>query len=132
MVTGMTKGLIVAGIILLFFHFAGLLPNTLTSNLINLFINPESIDILQLGVLVKLALTTGIIGGAISIGSFITGKTELAVKVGVATLALNFAWDSIELFRQLSTINIMLATIVAAPLTIIIVLATIEWVTGSG
>ena len=131
MATGMTKAVIVSGVILLFFHFAGLLPNTLTSSLINLFINPESIKTLDLGVIIGLAVTTGIIGSAISIGSFVTGKTELAIKVGVATLVINFAWDSIELFRQLSTINIMMATIIAGPLIVIMLLSAIEWLTGS-
>ncbi len=120
------KYVLLLSVVLLLFHFGGLIEDTPISILINLLLNPQSLATSNLFVLITVALavvsTVGII-----IGSLATTRTELVVKVGVVEFLIVIGWDLIAIFNKLALMNVAVATLIVSPLLIVYLLTAVEW-----
>ena len=122
----MVKYVLLLSVVLLLFHFGGLIEDTPISVLINLLLNPQSLATSNLYVLIAAALavvsTVGII-----IGSLASTRTELVIKVGVVQFLIVIGWDLIAIFNKLALMNITFATLIISPLLIVYLLTAVEW-----
>ena len=115
------KYVLLLSVVLLLFHFGGLIEDTPISILINLLLNPQSLATSNLFVLITVALavvsTVGII-----IGSLATTRTELVIKVAVVEFLIVIGWDLLAIFNKLALMNVALATLIVSPLLIVYLL----------
>ena len=125
----MTKYVLFLSVVLLLFHFGGLVEDTPLSILIGLLLNPKSIVTSNLYTLVIAAIVAVATVGII-IGSLATTRTELVVKAGVVEFLVIIGWDLISIFNVLALMNVALATLIISPLIIIYFMTAIEWWMG--
>ena len=125
----MIKYVLLLSVVLLLFHFGGLIEDTPISILINLLLNPQSLATSNLYVLIAAALAVvGTVG--IIIGSLATTRTELVVKAGVVEFLIVIGWDLIAIFNKLALMNVAFATLIISPLLIVYLLTAVEWWMG--
>jgi len=125
----MIKYVLLLSVVLLLFHFGGLIEDTPISVLINLLLNPDSLRTSNLYAIIAGALAVVATVGII-IGSLATTRTELVVKVAVVEFLIVIGWDLIAIFNKLALMNITLATLIVSPLLIVYLLTAIEWWMG--
>ena len=125
----MIKYVLLLSLVLLLFHFGGLIEDTPVSVLIKLLLNPKSIVKENFYVVIAAALAFVATAGII-IGSLATTRTELVVKVGVVEFLIVIGWDLLVIFNKLALMNIALATLIISPLLIVYLLTAVEWWMG--
>ena len=125
----MIKYVLLLSVVLLLFHFGGLIEDTPISVLINLLLNPQSLVTSNLYVIIATALAVVAAAGII-IGSLATTRTELVIKVGVVEFLIVIGWDLIAIFNKLALMNVVVATLIVSPLLIVYLLTAVEWWLG--
>lgn len=125
----MTKYVLLLSVVLLLFHFGGLIEDTPISVLIDLLLNPKSLATSNLYTLIAAALTAVATAGII-IGSLASTRTEIVVKAGVVEFLIVIGWDLIAIFNKLAEMNVSVATLIISPLLIVYLLTAIEWWMG--
>lgn len=116
---------------LLLFHYGGIITAD-RGGILNLALNPQNLKNSEWYITnIKELIALGF-GAAVSIGLFVTGKTEIAIKALVIESLVVFGWDLIILYTEISArISTELATLIISPLLIAFVLLTVEWLTGA-
>lgn len=116
--------------IILGFHFAGLIDNTPLSFLINTLLNPQQFQDFSLTTQLTTALA-GIGLAGIIIGSLASQRVQWVVVTSFVLVTITIGWDFIAIFNILAVENTMLATLLVSPLIMIYVLTTMEWWRGT-
>jgi hypothetical protein len=121
-----TSYLLILSSVILLFYFAGLIPDTASFVLLKLLIDPSllitSAFYTNINNAIGLAAVTGI-----AVGSIISGRTAIAMKVGLAGFLLTIGWDLIQIFNKIKPMNLMVSTLIFAPLLIVYMLSIMEW-----
>lgn len=122
----LTTYLLILSVVLLLFHFAGLIANTPISFLLNLLVNPQNVQASTFYTVIYAAIAGFAITGIV-IGTFSRARTDLIAKAPIAILLVAFAWDLVAVFGVVRQVNAALAALVLSPLIIVFILAVVEW-----
>lgn len=127
----LTNMVIFISILVLLFHFAGLIDgDTPISFVIDMLLNPSSFQThsLYTELVAALALIAGT--GAV-IGLFTPGRPDMVIKAGMITVLITVGWDFLVIFQKVSEVSYPLATIVISPFIITFILTLVEWWGGT-
>ncbi len=115
--------------IILGFHFAGLIQNTPLSFLISSLLDPAQFQDFALSQQTIIALT-GVGLAGIVISSLASQKIQWIIVTSFVLVTITIGWDFIAIYNILANENRMLATLLLSPLIFIYVLTTMEWWRG--
>ncbi len=121
---------ILCGVILLF-GIAGLLQEgtSVSSQLLDLMLNPETIKTSTFWVSLSTSVGTLVISGTI-ISFFARGSTVLVVRGALAVLLVEVGWNLFTIFNILAQWNGTVALLIISPLLFLYGFTVMEWVTG--
>lgn len=124
-----TTYIAILSMVIIGFHFAGLIENTPISWFMNALLHPESLNVNSFytelsGILALFA------GAGIVIGTLVAGKIEQGATVAFTSLLFVIGWDIVAIFNILRQLNEMVAIFIISPFLVIYVLSVIEWWRG--
>ncbi len=121
---------ILVSIDLLFLITGQLGQNSPTSIIINSFLDPGNINTGQLWVLL---ITGGIslltVGAAVVVG-IVSRSFEIVIFIPIAIGLAALIGDFATIFVYLASFNVVIATLVMAPIMILFVMTIVEWLRG--
>lgn len=101
-----------------------------TSIIINAFLNPESITSSQLWILF-ITGGIGLLTAAVTVAvGIVTRSFDLVAFIPMALALAALIGDFVTIFVYLSSFNIVLATLVMAPIMMLFALTIVEWLRG--
>jgi hypothetical protein len=131
-----TTILILSGIMLLF-YFTGISKDcsdglckgaTPNSAVIDIMMNPESIQTLPLWTKLLLALEgVGAIAGGIAIGYFSGGNLEAIIRAPIAVYLFNLSLDFLFVFQRIWEVNKILASVFFGPVILVYAIIVFDW-----
>lgn len=115
----------------LVFYFAGLLNNTATTTLLNLVLNPGSLENSNLMVTI-FSISTAVIA---VISTFVarSQNSDFYLFIPLATLLFSFGWDFLSIYTSLAALSVIggvIGALVFGPLMIGYIIAVVEWWRG--
>lgn len=114
-------------------HILGLIENTGTSVILSWMANPESLNVSTFfASLINLFTFASIGTGAVAVGLLVSGRGDLAIKVGLASLLVLVGWDILGIYSAIKLINADFALLLISPILLIYFLTIIEWWEGTG
>jgi hypothetical protein len=124
-----TTYLAVISVIIIGFHFAGLIQDTPISWFMAALLEPQNLHnnsfFTELeGILALFA------GAGIVIGSILSSKIEQGATIAFTSLLFIIGWDMLAIYGILRQTNEMLAIILISPFLTIYLLSVIEWWRG--
>jgi len=122
-----TTYLIMISLLVIGFHYAGLITDTPISFLLDALLNPQNLQTNSWYVQIA-----GILAGfggvaAVVIGSFAPSRIEQAATLAFTSLLFVVGWDLLAIFNQIKLINPVLAVFVMSPFIFVYILSAIEW-----
>lgn len=123
----LVKYILILSVVLLLFHFAGLIEDTPISVLLQLLTNPSNLRNSSLFAVI-FAATQGVIAGvAITIGVVSPSRVDFVIKVGIVSFLISIGWDLVAIANKLALMNSALAVLIVSPLMVVYLLTAIEW-----
>ena len=124
-----TTYIAIMSMVILGFHFAGLIEGTPTSWFIKAITDPSSLSSNSyFAQLIRILAVFS--GGAIIIGSLASNKIEQGATISFTLLLFLIGWDLIAIFNVLKQTNQTLAIFMISPMLLIYMLTVIEWWRG--
>jgi len=123
------KILVVVSGLLLLFYFAGLIINTPNSTLLNMLLDPSSIQTAALYTKIILVIELAVAVGAVILGFFIK-YPELIAAAGLIPLVGNLMWDITAVSSKVFSVNKFFGVILFAPMMIFMCIALWEFWRG--
>ncbi len=121
--------LAIMSVVIIGFHFAGLIEDTPTAWLLGLFKNPENINTNEFFTTLSGILT--IFGaGAIVVGTLISQKVEQGATIAFTTLLLFLVFDLVRIYQIVAETNEMLAVLLMSPFMFMYIMIALEWWRG--
>jgi hypothetical protein len=125
----LNKIILIMGVVTLFFHFAGSIPDSPSEILLHLLLSPENIA--SSSFMSKIiAVTTALTASGIVIGSLISGKIETALKVVPFLFFVELIYGWIKIIRLLIGVNEAFGIIVGAPFLLYSLMVAFDWLFG--
>ncbi len=122
--------LVMSGLMLLF-YFGGLISSTPNSALLNLLLDPESMQTLPLALKVIMVLQgIGVAAGAIFIGYVTHGKVDLIVLAPFTVYLFNLGWDFLVVYQNVAAVNKVMGILLFSPLFLLYMFTILEWWRG--
>lgn len=120
--------IIMSGFVLLF-YVMGLLGDTPNSTLLNLLLDPSSMQNSSLSILAFAAIEA-ILATAVVVGFAVAGNIELGVMVAFSIALFNMLWDFISVINLLSAYIGPISLLVFSPLLLLFMVTMLEWWRG--
>jgi hypothetical protein len=124
-----TTYMAVLSVVIIGFHFGGLISETPISWLMDAILNPENLDSNAFFTTIQGILAI-FAGGGIIVGTLISQKVEQGATVAFTSLLFLIGWDLIAIFNIVAQTSRMLATFLVSPLLLVYILSVIEWWRG--
>jgi|26BtaG_2_1085354.scaffolds.fasta_scaffold03105_7 hypothetical protein len=125
--------IIMCGLSLLFYFMGIITPQeSVTSNLLDMALNPQEFEISSLIDFITASITALSIGGAVLVG-LVTGNRELAALSGLATFILSLGYDFFLVFNKFASvtpISGVFAVLIFSPFFILWFITAVEWWRG--
>lgn len=126
----MTTYLIVMSGLMLLFYFTGLINESINSTLLDMLLNPASIQNASLGTKLVLAIEALLVSGIIVLG-ITTGNLDLVASGPFAIYLFNLGWDFLSVYQVMASANNVLATLIISPLFILWAVTVFEFWRGT-
>lgn len=122
--------LIFLSVILLLFHFAGLIDTGVLSYILAVIQDPSNFSNFSYFTTMQVALAGAAAGGAIALGVFTRSSPEFYIILPIAVMFFTITSDFVVLYQKLAQTNIHLAWLIVSPLIIVFILTVVEWARG--
>lgn len=122
--------LIFLSVILLLFHFAGIIDTGVLSYILAVIQDPSNFGNFSYFTTMNLALAGAAAGGAIALGVFTRSSPEFYIILPIAVMFFTITSDFVVLYQKLALIDTNLALLIISPLLIVFILTVVEWARG--
>lgn len=122
----LTKYVIMMSGLTLLFYFTGLLNQTPNTTLLNLLLDPVSLENSTLALKGVVAIEA-IVASLIVVGFAAAGNVELGVMSAFAIFLFNLFWDFMAVVAIVSSANLVFGILLFAPLMLLFTVTILEW-----
>lgn len=119
----------IISMVLLMFHFAGLVTGTPLDSILRFLIDPQNFQNFSIVQQISTILAGVGVAGLI-IGSISPQRTQWILNTSFVLLLIAIGWELIAIFNVLKQTSVMLATFIIAPMMLIYILSVFEWWNG--
>jgi hypothetical protein len=122
--------IIFLSVILLLFHFGGLIDTGGISYILDVIEDPANFTNADFYTTIYLIIIGVATLGAIAIGTLTRSSPEFYIMMGMALLLITLVSEFIVLYNSLAQLNNYLAVLIISPLMIVFTLTVVEWWRG--